>query len=210
MRARSRWAALGTALGAALVVACPTRGEPSDPRGDASMQDASIVRDAAPDAALGPTPITVVTSAPSMPAPPSLDPDFTHRLRHLLDAIGANDAALCHDVQLPRKAYVDDYASKSLVKTWDRGVDLAFKKSLARAHRRNKRVELTFVSLDVPKAMVLAPAREREGWTTPLWRVERAKLHARARTQAPGETKDIVIDIASLVNWRGAWYVERL
>ena len=208
MRAPARVAALGIALAAA-VVGCPPHDAPDDTRRDASVQDASVA--ATPrDAAVDPTPVTVVTTEPSMPPAPAFDLDFTHRLRHLLDAIGTNDAALCHDVQLPRKAYVEEYATKDLVKTWDRGVDAAFKKSLAKLYRRQKRVELAFVSLEVPKAMALAPAHERDGWKAPLWRVEHTKLHARPAAQAPGDAKDTVIDVASLIYWRGAWYVERL
>ena len=81
---------------------------------------------------------------------------------------------------------------------------------LAKLHRRQKRGELAFVSLDAPKTMELGAAHEREGWRVPLWRAEHAKLHAKPANQPPGETKDVVIDLGSLVHWRGAWYVDRL
>ena len=210
MRATARLAAFGIALAAVLVSGCETRKPVPEMRRDAGVQDASVSAAIARDAAADPTPVTVVTTEPSMPPAPAFDPEFTHRLRHLLDAIGNNDVALCHDVQLPRKAYVEDYLSKSLVKTWDRGADAAFKKSLAKLHRRQKRAELAFVSLEMPKAMTLLPAREHEGWTTATWRIEHTKLHAKPVAQAPGDAKDTVIDIARLIYWRGAWYIERL
>lgn len=209
MRAPARLADFGIALAASLVVGCEARKAAPDTRREAGVQDASVAANPR-DAGVEPAPVTVITTEPSMPQAPAFDLEFTHRLRHLLDAIVTNDAALCHDVQLPRKAYVEDYASKDLVKKWDRGVDAAFKKSLTRLHRKQKRVELAFVSLEVPKAMTLVPARARDGWMAPLWRVEHAKLHARPVAQAPGDAKDTVIDIASLLFWRGAWYIERL
>lgn len=207
--ARSAFVALAALATAITVVACPAHEAVVESHYDSgNVQDAGIapVDAAVVDAQVAPAP----TSDPDMPPAPAFDLDFTHRLRHLLDAIGTNDAALCHDVQLPRKAYAEDYATKDLAKTWDRGVDAAFKKSLAKLHRRQKRVELAFVSLEVPKAMTLVPGREREGWRSSFWRVEHTKLHARPVAQAPGDAKDTILDVASLVYWRGAWYVERL
>ncbi len=205
MRAASRL------LLAIALTGCREQSAPRTTRPDASVQDASIV---VADASVPGDDAGVVAPAPAedpaMPTAPAFDVEFTHRLRHLLDAISTNDAALCHDVQLPRKAYVDDYVSKNLVKTWDHGVDAAFKKALGKLHRRHRRVELAFVSLEVPKAMELTPAREREGFRVALWRVAHAKLHAKPTGQAPGDGKDISIDLGCLVYWRGAWYVERL
>jgi len=210
MLATAAFLALGASC--ALGAGCTEKPGPTIARYDAGVQDASISdagEDAGPAADAAPPPPAIPVD-PSMPAGPSFDVDFTHRLRHLLDAITTNDAALCHDVQLPRKAYADDYATKSLVKVWDHGLDAAFKKSLGKLHRKHKRLELAFVSLEVPKAMELAPAREREGFRVPLWRVAHAKLHVKPAGQLPGDAKDTTIDLGSLVYWRGAWYVERL
>ena len=173
----------------------------------AVVQDAGPSDAAAPDAAV---PLPLPLTPASMPAGPSFDADFAHRLRHLLDAIATSDAALCHDVQLPRKAYVEDYATKDLSKVWERGVDAAFKKQLGRLHRRHRRTELTFVALEVPKPMEPTTPRERDGWRTPVWRIEHAKLHVRPAGPIAADAKDTWIDLASLVYWRGAWYVERL
>ena len=208
MRAFARPAALALAALASVVVGCPAHEAVVESHYDSSAQDAAS---APVDAAVADAQVVQAPPAdPSMPPAPAFDADFTRRLRHLLDAIGTNNPALCHDVQLPRKAYAEDYATKDLARTWDRGVDAAFKKGLARLHRKQKRIELAFVSLDVPKPMALVPGREREGWRSSYWRVERTKLHARPVAQAPGDAKETVIDLASLVYWRGAWYVERL
>lgn len=189
---------------------CPSKSGPTSAHYDAGIVDAGALHDGGAADADADVPAPVIPDDPAMPPAPAFDLDFTHRLRHLLDAITANDAALCHDVQLPRKAYAEDYVSKNLVKTWDHGVDAAFKKTLGKLHRRQKRVDLSFVSLEVPKAMELAPAREREGFRVPLWRVQHAKIHVKPAGQPPGDAKDTTIDLGSLVYWRGAWYVERL
>jgi hypothetical protein len=204
--ARSVW----VVLGASLAIGCPPHDAPVETRRDASVQDASISVASSDAGVVDAAPPPLDTTEPPVPPAPAFDVEFTHRLRHLLDAIGTNDAALCHDVQLPRKAYVEDYAAKDLARTWDRGVDAQFKKSLGRLHRKQKHVELAFVSLEVPRAMEVVPAREHEGWRRPLWRVEHTRLHARPVAQAPGEVKDTLIEVGSLVYWRGAWYIERL
>lgn len=212
----SRWLVRAACL--ASLAGCPAEPEPLRVR-DAGARDAAVPtpRDAgAPD---GDASIDAGVDAVKMdwsmweggtPLSPSLDEELAHRLRHVLDAIAANNAALCHDAQLPRKAYVEDYAHKDPAKQFDRGIDPAFKKALARLHRRTRGHELTFVALDVPRGIEQLPIRDRDGWRVPTWSVRGAKIRATQRTHAPGERKDLTLDIGSLIYWRGAWYIEKM
>lgn len=219
MRARRAAPALASlALLAIAVGGCPK--DEVYPARDAAVVDAARLpptstdggSDAASDAEAS-APISKPTwvSDGGMPLTPSFDVEFAHRLRHVLDAVAANDVALCHDVQLPRKAYTEDFAHKDPGKLFDHTLDVAFRKAIARLHKRHRNRELAFVALDAPHSMELLPAHESNGWREPTWQVRGAKIRAAVRGDlAPGEHKDVSIELGTLVHWRGAWYVERL
>lgn len=169
----------------------------ADAAADASIRDAAV-RDAAPPPPAAPGP------PPELPTSPALDDELTHRLTHFLEAVLAGNVELCHDVRLPRKAYVEDVDSTDSGRLWDKTLDAPFRKNLDKQHRRLKDRKLKLLALDVPHAPKLGGAAHKDGWRSPIALVENAKLRA-----VTDEGKDVSFTFRSMVHWRGAWYIER-
>lgn len=138
----------------------------------------------------------------AMPSPP--DEELNARMRHLLEAVAQNDAALASDILFPRDAYA---ASKDLPdphKAWDKRVSGAFKRAVERTHKRTRGVEnAKFVSFELGRS-VLHLTPKKKDFKKPLWRVKHSKL----TFSLDGKPRHL--DIAEMTAWRGNWYVTRL
>jgi len=141
--------------------------------------------------------------------PRSSDPAFAARAKALWDAIVADDPDVATPAFFPVEAYKQVKAIASPEVDHKRRLLAAFARDI---HRMHERLEAgpghasgaTFVELDVPS--------ERARWVDPgeesnkigYWRVYGTKL----RYQAAGRPS--TFDVASLISWRGEWYVVHL
>jgi glycine/D-amino acid oxidase-like deaminating enzyme len=136
--------------------------------------------------------------------PPTSSDDLTARARHLLEAVGKDDADLATDILFPRDGWLATRDAADPGKEWEKHVAGPFRKSVhayARHHEELDRAQ--FVSLELGHVVVQSTPR-RHGWKKPLWTVKGSRLTFLVN----GHTR--TLSIREMTAWRGAWYVTRL
>jgi hypothetical protein len=157
--------------------------------GDAGDADA-----AAPDAA--PPPDDTIPQ-------PSPD-DLSNRARHLLEAIGRDDAQLATDIMFPRDGWIAARDASDPGKDWEKRLLGPFRRGVHALSRRHPDYDhAQSVSLELGHAMVQQTIR-RHGWKRPLWTVRDSRL----TFVVDGRTRTLTI--REMTAWRGAWYVTRI
>ncbi len=160
--------------------------------------------DAATDAAEAEAAIPAAAQAPDDLAPPVAGEELTGRARHLLEAIGRDDATLAADLLFPRDGWMTLRDASDPGKDWERHVSGLFRRSVHALSRRHLGLERAqFASLELGRTVSQATPKRR-GWTKPLWTVRDSRL----TFVVDGRTK--MLPIREMTAWRGAWYVTRL
>jgi hypothetical protein len=203
---RYRRALTPVILGFSLFFACKKIERPGL---DAGMADVGSIRDAAPDArdagheaGVDAGEAIVVVDAGPQPVPPRHSEELTLRMRHLAEAVASDNMDLGRDALYPRDAFVAFYDSKDNGRYWDKRVATAFRKELARLHRRTKNVaNAKFVSFDVGQVTENA---NKKDWRIPVHMAHHAKLTLSI------DGKVVTLTVAELVAHHGHWYVLRL
>ncbi len=144
-------------------------------------------------------------------AMPSTSPqameELSVRMRHLLEAIAANNTDLASDVLFPRDAFLACFTPKEgqdPQKVWEKKFAGNLRHQLERAHKNTKGIDhARFVSFELGRQIVQLSPKKRD-LNKPLWRVKHSKL----TFTVDGKTKQL--DIAEMTAWRGAWYVTRI
>lgn len=135
-------------------------------------------------------------------APPSSD-ELTSRARHLLEAIGKDDASLAVDIVFPRDGWLSLRDAKDPGKDWDRRVSSPFRAAIHRLSRNRDLGSAEFESIELGRP-TLQLATRRHGWKQPVWVVHGSRL----TLVVGGHAKSL--SIREMTAWRGAWYVTRL
>jgi hypothetical protein len=210
LRAASGVLALVATLGACRlgrVTAGAPEGGPTGP--SPGTQTAGEAADASPAGAAVPAGASAsatpaAASAPDDAAPPVTGQELTGRVRHLLEAIGRDDAALASDILFPRDGWVATRDALDPGKDWDHHVAAPFRKAVHAFGRHHPGLDRAQVaSIDLGAAVTQATPRRR-GWKKPLWTV----LGSRVTFLVDGHTR--TLSIREMTSWRGAWYVTRL
>jgi hypothetical protein len=138
---------------------------------------------------------------------PELSPSFERRLKLLVDAIAHNTPESALPAFFPKLAYVQVKAIKDPGSDWERRLVAAFRRNIAEYHRHlgPNAETVTFVRLDLPEAKVKWIKPGVEGNRVGYYRVTRAKL-----VVAKGDGREVVLELTSLISWRGEWYVVHL
>jgi hypothetical protein len=166
-------------------------------RGDAADGDAPRAEAAAP-AAGSPS------SPPDDAAPPVAGGELTGRVRHLLEAIGRDDATLAADILFPRDGWMATRDAPDPGKDWDRHVAAPFRKGLHALGRRHHGLDhAQLASIDLGASVTQTTPRRR-GWKKALWTVQGSRI----TFVVDGRTQTLAI--REMTAWRGAWYVTRL
>jgi|HubBroStandDraft_1064217.scaffolds.fasta_scaffold89023_3 hypothetical protein len=175
---------------------------------DAGSTDAASKDAAVGDAEAGAPAVTaaalVEAGPPDDAIPPSSSDELTERARHLLEAIGKDEADLANDILFPRDAWLATRDAGDPGKDWDTHAATPFRKAvhaLSRHHHDLDRAQ--FASLEVGHALAQATTR-RHGWKKALWVVHGSRLSF----VVDGRTH--TLPIREMTAWRGAWYVTRL
>lgn len=130
--------------------------------------------------------------------------DLQTRMRHVLEALSQNNADLAGDALFPRDGYIATRDTPDPQKAWEKKVQLAFRSSIERTHKRMKGIEQAkFVSFELGHAVIQLTPKKKD-FKKPLWRVKHSKL----TFSIDGKTRHL--DIAEMTAWRGAWYITRL
>ena len=185
------------ALAAAALWGCrPPRPGSSDAGAETSIADA---------AEAGRVAASIVEAGPPDDAmPPTFSDELSELARHLLDAIGKDQADLATDILFPRDAWLAARDAVDLGKDWEAHAAAPFRKAvhgLSRHHHDLDRAQ--FASLEVGHAVAQATPR-RHGWKKTLWVVHGSRLSF----VVDGRTH--TLPIREMTAWRGAWYVTRL
>ncbi len=174
----------------------PPRPGSSDAGADANIADAAEAgRQATPVVEGGP---------PDDEMPPTSSDELAERARHLLEAIGKDQADLATDILFPRDAWLAARDAVDLGKDWETHAAAPFRKAvhgLSRHHHDLDRAQ--FASLEVGHGVAQATPH-RHGWTKTLWVVHGSRLSF----DVDGRTH--TLPIREKTAWRGAWYVTRL
>jgi len=146
----------------------------------------------------------VEAGPPDDAMPPSASDELSERARHLLEAIGKDQADLATDILFPRDAWLAARDAVDLGKDWEAHVAAPFRRAvhgLSRHHHDLDRAQ--FASLEVGHTVAQATPR-RHGWQKSLWVVRGSRLSF----VIDGRTH--TLPIREMTAWRGAWYVTRL
>jgi hypothetical protein len=174
------------------------------PTGADAGTDAQIA-DAAPPEAESRASVAFVEAGPPDDAlPPDASEELTERARHLLEAIGRDQADLATDILFPRDAWLATRDAADPGKDWDVHVATPFRKGVHALSRRHHDLDRAQVaSIEVGHTVTQAPLR-RHGWKKGLWVVHGSRLSF----VVDGRTH--TLPIREMTAWRGAWYVTRL
>jgi len=136
--------------------------------------------------------------------PPASSDELTARARHLLEAVGKDDADLAADIEFPRNGWLAMRDAEDTGKDWSKRVDGPFRKSLHGYFKRHESIgRAQFVSFELGHAVVQTNVH-KHGWKKPLWTVHGSHL----TYVVDGHTRTLVVH--EMTAWRGAWYVTRL
>jgi hypothetical protein len=147
---------------------------------------------------------SAAASPPDDAAPPVAGGELTGRVRHLLEAIGRDDATLAADILFPRDGWMATRDANDPGKDWDRHVAAPFRKGLHALGRRHPGLDhAQLASIDLGASVTQTTPRRR-GWKKALWTVQ----GSRVTFVVDGRTRTLAI--REMTAWRGAWYVTRL
>lgn len=131
---------------------------------------------------------------------------FEERARGLWDAIVADDPARAMPFFFPLPAYLQVKAIKDPAADWRSRLVAAYESDIHELHRRlgPGAAGAAYQGVTVPDSAVwVVPGKEYNA--QPYWRVYGSQLHY---TSADG--KAAAFPIASLISWRGEWFVVHL
>jgi hypothetical protein len=170
-------------------------GSPTDAGAADGASDAGEAGAAASEPEAGP---------PDDAIPPTSSDELTVRAKHLLEALGQDNADLATDIQFPRDAWMGTRDAADPGKEWERRVARSFRRSVHALSRRHKDLDRAqFASIELGHAMTRVTPR-RHGWQKPLWTVTGSRL----TFVVDGKTR--TLPIREMIAWRGAWYVTHL
>jgi hypothetical protein len=171
------------------------------PHFGADAGDAGLDAGDAGDAAA----FAVDASPPPDDAIPQPSPEeLSVRARHLLEAIGRDDAQLATDIVFPRDGWLAARDAPDPGKDWEKRLLGPLRRGIHALSRRHPDYEhAQSVSLELGHAMV-QQSIHRHGWKEPLWSVRDSRL----TFVVDGRTRTLTI--REMTAWRGAWYVTRL
>ena len=151
------------------------------------------------------SPIAADASPPPDDAIPQGSPeDLSARARHLLEAIGRDDAQLATDIVFPRDGWLATRDAADPGKDWEKRLLGPFRRAVhAVSHRHPDYEHAQSVSLELGHSMIQQAIR-RHGWKKALWTVRDSRL----TFVVDGRTRTLTI--REMTAWRGAWYVTRL
>jgi hypothetical protein len=191
-QARRSMAVAVTAL-ATLLAGC--RAKPGAGDGGAGAEAEASVSDAAPGFDADPPPDEAIPSASTE--------ELASRARHLLEAIGKDDAELASDILFPRNAWIATRDSADPGKEWAKRLFAPFRRAVHSLAKRHAAVDAQFVSFQLGHLMQQEVPR-KHAWKKPLWTVRESRI----TYVVAGRTR--VLSIREMTAWRGAWYVTRL
>lgn len=203
-------------ISAVVVLSACTRGDP--PSWDASTGSLAVTP-------LPPPPV-ITTSAPGAlgdAAAPKGDPDpgtlpqtrerpestgagFQSRVDALVRAIVADDPSLAIPAFFPVTAYAQVKAVSNPALDWERRLIAAYKRDIHAIHQRlgASAAKATFARVEVPAHAVRWVEPDEESNRLGYFRV----YGARVVLDVAGRQE--VVEIKSLISWRGEWYVVHL
>jgi hypothetical protein len=143
--------------------------------------------------------------APADDAIPQPFPEqLAARARHLLEAIGQDDAQLAGDIVFPRDGWLASRDAADPGRDWDKRLLSPFRRAVhALSRRHHEYAHAQSVTLELGHSMVQETPR-KHGWQRPLWTVK----DSRVTFVVDGRTR--TLPIREMTAWRGAWYVTRL
>lgn len=187
------------ALGCAVEGCKAARTEPQTVPDAAAQDGAPEARAPATAGAVDAMPVPADEAMPD----PSSD-ELSARARHLLEAIGKDDADLAADILFPRDGWLATRDASDPGSDWEKHVNRPFRRALHAQVRHHGDLERAqFVSFDLGRVMTQEAIRHH-GWKKPLWTVHGSRL----TYLVDGHTRTLTI--REMTAWRGAWYVTRL
>jgi hypothetical protein len=227
---RTRTSALLAVASLALLAAC-SRGEPPHWDGGpgtslavaplpgtdagaflATITDASAVSDAGPAADASPPPASAPSGEESGKLPQTHDrpepsgPAFDARVRALWDAIVTDDADRGTPFFFPLSAYQQVKGIANPSSDWKHRLMAHYARDIHALHAKlgDKAAHARFVAADVPM--------DRARWVEPNEEYNRLGYFRVYGTKLRGDSDGapIVIDVTSLISWRGEWFCVHL
>ncbi len=208
---RHRLASIALAL-----VAC-SRGEPPQLHGEGASDSIAplpappprTTDAAATDAALeadAPAPVDPQTLPQTHDKPSASVAAFDARVRALWEGIVNDDPELAMPFFFPKGAYEQTKGIVNPASDWKYRLVANYKRDVHAAHLKLGRqaTAARFVAVDVPDDRARWVEPGEEGNKTGYFRVYGTKL----RYEVDGEPR--VLDVTSLISWRGEWYLVHL
>ncbi len=135
--------------------------------------------------------------------PPIAAEELTLRMRHLVEAIGHDNADLAQDVLFPRDAFIQVKDAADPGKAWEK-LQFAFRKAVHSNHTHLKGMEsAALVTFELGRTVNLAPAKKHE-FKKALWRAR----HSKITFSVGGKTN--TMEIVEMTAWHGSWYITKL
>jgi len=135
--------------------------------------------------------------------PPIASEELTQRMKHLVEAIGHDNADLAADVLFPRDAFVQVKDASDPGKAWEK-LRTAFGRAVHVQNSHKKGMEkATLVSFELGHSVNLVPAKRRE-FKRALWRAKHSKLIFAI------DGKTSTMEIIEMTAWHGNWYITKL
>ena len=195
--------ALPTAWSLAFVALAATACDKSAAAGRAGVADAAI-GDASADAADARAAWAVDAAAnDDTVIPPTSSDELTARAKHLLEAIVEGNADLAQDIVFPRDAYIATHEGLDAAARWEKKINAAYKKQIARLHKKRSMDRAQFVALELGHSVNESTPGHHE-WKKALWRVRGSRLAYVI------DGKPYTISIGEMVAWHGAWYLTKI
>lgn len=173
--------------------------------GDASL--AAVVDSGASDSAIAdvsPTPSPLADGGwDEGVMPPIASEELTQRMKHLVEAIGHDNADLAQDVLFPRDGFVQVKDASDPGKAWEK-LRTAFGRAVHVQNSHKKGMEkATLVSFELGHSVNLVPAKRHE-FKRALWRAKHSKLIFAI------DGKTSTMEIIEMTAWHGNWYITKL
>ncbi len=183
-----------------------TAAAPLPPPPAAAILDAAVPSDAAPPQAALAAGVDPGTLAQTRDKPEPSGAAFDARVASLWDAIVRDDPDRAMPFFFPRSAYEQVKAIPNASSDWRRRLVAAYTRDIHALHRRlgEHAASATFRSIDVPQ--------DRARWVLPDEESNKLGYYRVYGTRLVYEIdgKERSFDIASLISWRGEWYVVHL
>jgi hypothetical protein len=135
--------------------------------------------------------------------PPTSSDELTGRAKHLLEAIVEGNPDLAQDIVFPRDAFLATHEGLDSASHWEKKVSGAFKKQVARLHKKRAMDRAQFVALELGHSVTQSTPKHHD-WKVALWRVRGSRLAYVI------DGKPYTISISEMVAWHGAWYITKI